>query len=439
MKTAVIAEVSSDPGAVVETTTRRRVISSDQVARDRTTPDFWQYVEALTPTEWQRHVLYIYRQEPGPSTQIEKLAGYIAMPDGSQIQLTSQEEFEYALGAKHGGRVYRMILKRGAERVAQERVYIDTPPKVVARPADPGFAQGGMQQTESSATADIAREAIHAVTSQEGVAVNVAVNALQGAATVIERFSKMTHQPAAPSASDEMMKQIFSVLIERALNPPPPPPPLDPLEQMTKFLALMNQINPAGGGAGNPVLNKILDGAVEKLLNPPATGPSSSTGAELVRQLPQVANYVSQAMAEWRHGAEAQRDTAVLMKTGVVPVKAPGAPNPAVLAAPQALQENPTGMPTLEFIESRIVEILKEPISAEQAADETIAFLVRIDPALVRQLAMQGAAGLLQLFQTRPTLKPATVNIPRLQEFIAAFLKFDRENTEGATEDAKPN
>jgi len=57
----------------------------------------------------------------------------------------------------------------------------------------------------------------------------------------------------------------------------------------------------------------------------------------------------------------------------------------------------------------------------------------------VRQLAMQGAAGLLQLFQTRPTLKPATVNIPRLQEFIAAFLKFDRENTEGATEDVKPN
>ena len=93
---------------------------------------------------------------------------------------------------------------------------------------------------------------------------------------------------------------------------------------------------------------------------------------------------------------------------------------------------------SIEFVEGKIVEIIKEPLGAEQAADEAIAFLDRLDPSLLGQLAGLGEAGLLNLFQSRPQLKPATANMPRLMEFIKAFLKYAAEH-DGGEAQAKPN
>ena len=99
--------------------------------------------------------------------------------------------------------------------------------------------------------------------------------------------------------------------------------------------------------------------------------------------------------------------------------------------------------PPVEFIETKIVEIFREPISADEAADETMAFLDRLDEKLPAQLASLGETGLMQLFQTRPILQQAVQNLPRLQEFIKAFLKYAAENASGAADPApasvKPN
>ena len=99
--------------------------------------------------------------------------------------------------------------------------------------------------------------------------------------------------------------------------------------------------------------------------------------------------------------------------------------------------------PPVEFIETKIVEIFREPISADEAADETMAFLDRVDEKLPVQLASLGETGLMQLFQTRPILQQAVQNLPRLQEFIKAFLKYAAENASGAADptpaSVKPN
>jgi len=81
------------------------------------------------------------------------------------------------------------------------------------------------------------------------------------------------------------------------------------------------------------------------------------------------------------------------------------------------------GLPSLEFIEAKIMEILQEGNPADDAADDTLAFLDRMDPALILQLKSLGEPGLLQLFQNRPILQPALQNMPRLVEFLKAFLK----------------
>jgi hypothetical protein len=151
-----------------------------------------------------------------------------------------------------------------------------------------------------------------------------------------------------------------------------------------------------------------------------------------VRALPGVAQYAVQGIAQWRAGVEAQRDTAAIMRGATPPPPGNGArPSPTIIPPPPADANGEgqvmAGAPSLEFIETRIVGILKEPISAEEAGERVLEFLDTIDPSVVAQLKALGEAGLLHLFQSRPVLQPAMINLPRLQEFIRAFLKFASE------------
>jgi len=93
--------------------------------------------------------------------------------------------------------------------------------------------------------------------------------------------------------------------------------------------------------------------------------------------------------------------------------------------------------PSLEFIESKIVEIFRQPISAEDAANDALAFLDTMDSKLVSTFVSLGEAGVMNLFQTRPVLKPATVNMPRLGEFVKAFFRLHGEME--AENKSKPN
>lgn len=94
----------------------------------------------------------------------------------------------------------------------------------------------------------------------------------------------------------------------------------------------------------------------------------------------------------------------------------------------------------MDFVERKIVEIFQRPmLSAEQAADEAMAFLDELDKGAVAQLAAMGEQGLLEFFHRRPLLKPATNNPGRLVEFIRAFLKMHAEDlAEAGKEPPKP-
>ena len=429
MKTVVPAE-DLQPGKKVVTTTTREILPADSEKKSAFV-EFWPYVEALKPEEWQKHIVYIYRMDPRTVTSygdgisaIDKITGVIDVRPGVQVPFTDREEVELAIREKFGGKAFRLILKKGSERISETRCTNDYPPRYPS-PTDTSNPGVTPLMSDANATADVAKTAMHALSGQERAATETAIRALDGAATVITRLAA-GNAAAQPSETDQLMRQAMAALLTKALNPP------DPFETLSRLVPLLQGLTGGGGGGSNPpAVTRLIDTAIERLVNPATAGPVSTAAGELVRQLPSVAGYVTQAIREWRAGVEAQERTAAIM-TGA-PARAPqptaggAAVNPTILQ-PQVLQAPPPGaaampgLPSLEFVESKIIEILNEGRPAEDAADDTLAFLDRLDPQLIKILKEQGEPGLLKLFQ-RPTLMPAMQNMPRLVEFIRALLK----------------
>jgi hypothetical protein len=174
--------------------------------------------------------------------------------------------------------------------------------------------------------------------------------------------------------------------------------------------------------------------------------PTVSTGAELLRVASNMVPGVIDGIREWRIGKEAERDTAVLMTqpqqrpTGPQPV--PPRPAPAIPLPPVPPPQPPiaaqsgNGAPSTEFIESRIIElVLDVSMPADEAASRTLEFLnmlsgenAPLDRNYALQLATLGETELINLFNMRPILKPATGNMIRLAEFIRSFLKYHAED-----------
>ena len=439
MKTAV------QPAPIQQKTIITRTLSADPDPNARTTPEFWSYIEALKPEEWDRHLVYIYRTDPRASnygdgqSAIDKCSGFMDMPDGTQIPFNDREEIEMAIQRKHGGKAFRLILKRGHERLTEGKSSNDAPPRYANQPsyASSNPTVSASPLNEASATADVAKQAITTMAGQERQATEVAISALRGAADVVTRLASA---PATPQ--NDIMTQFMAAMIQKMLAPPP-----DPFEQFAKFMTLMTtmrqggDLNPAGMPAG---LNRIMDLALERFVNPVSAAPPINASAELVRTLPSVAGHVTEAIQAWARGTEAQRDTAAIMAQGgqpphptaqpqkVLPGANPAQPRP-IAPAPANNPATPGGStvaaaPSLEFVETKIMEILQENISAEDAADDCLAFLDRMDQKLVAQLVSAGENGLMQLFNMRPILRPATVNQQRLTEFIRAFLRFANES-----------
>ena len=454
-------------GRTVEKTTVTRVIPADLSTGERKTPDFFEYIEKLLPAEWQRHpkhTLYIYRRhgDSGSGTPLEKLFGFFPLPNQDPVPLNDREELETVIAQKYGGGTYRLVLKKGSERITEGRITIDGPPKNT-RPGildtvseENQSSPGGNGSSSSDASTDVAKTAMHIVANQDAEAMRIGMSALHNAADVVQRFSSSigAPAPAAGNPMDELTRQFMHVMVQKMLNPP------DPLELIKTVVALMGSLNANGG---NPMVDKIINGALDRFMNAPAVAPGGgpvSTGAALVGQLPQIASYVTEAVREWRVGSEAQLHTAQIMANSGRPpaLPAPGTVQPAPTGRPlpitQATQLNPApavaptaeaqvmpaGTPSLEFIESKIVEILKKQISADDAADEVLSFLDLMAPTMVDQLAACTEAQLVQLFQARPVLRQYH-DLARLQEFVRSFLKFANDNgpATGVIDTSKPN
>lgn len=461
-------------GQVLEKTTRTRIISESQA------PEFWEYLERQNLPD-PDHLLYLYLQRDNRNLPYGQYTSHFPTGTGRLIDITDREAFEQAIQARFGGGVWRLILKKGKERKCETRVFTGDgptlPPPTEASELRP--MQGNtspnpfahLPNVEGGA-AQIANKAIDVLAGQEHQAVNLGLGMMTTAADVMRRFAEKTtadaQAPPAAGPEADLRNALTQAMVARLA--------MDPLQQFSQMFAFFRELNGSNGnGNGVPSIGQRMDEfrsvmslAREFLGTTPAAASVAGTGAAIVNVLPGIVSAGVDIARAWQVGKEAERD-AVLAATqqgrpgngAAVPIaqnRSPFFPPPRpVLPPPQTPQVNPTPTPapvaapapgpapgaivppSTEFIEMKLVELIRAPVPVEEAASRALDFLHTLsgaNPAVsyVTQLIVLGETGLVNLFHMRPNLKPATQDMARLLEFIRSFLK---QNADDEAEEAK--
>jgi hypothetical protein len=427
----------STSGPVVETVSRKRVVSATELENEKGSrvPDFWEYVESLKPEQWSDHIIYLYRQEPktttfpgAPPAYLDKYTGTIEVRPGITVAMDDAGTIQQAIKEKFGGRVFRMILKKGKERVTEATFSTEAQPKYPDN--SPQYANQNPLPGTPATDASVASKAIDAMAAQPLDSVRMAMEVLRGASEIVMRHGAAATPAPAPPV-DDFDRQLKQAMIARLLNPP------DPFEMLVRFKTLMGDSN----GAGGPMMEKILGAAVDKILNPlpPVTG--RTTLLDIGREFIPVLGTV---MHEYRLSREADARITEVQRSAMPPQPAPvvqqnPSPAPAVLPAPQpapvpAAAPQAPPAPTLTFpqIEAHIASIISNSeFTTDEAVDEVLAFLYNTDPRLVGALLnppslnhqlKPGKEGLMMLCTYEAPFKACLSNPPRLSEFLDKFI-----------------
>jgi hypothetical protein len=411
---------------IVETRTTRRIIPVSE-AQDSKTPELWEYLRVIPPQDWPRHMVYGYRIEPGPKVQIFRCSEpQLTMPSGRRVPIADEQELEYAITQEFGGGVFRFLVKKGPQIITAGNMEIGAAARAIRIPVDPQTSSNGSgpqivpPYSEASATAQVAGRAMDALSMQERQSAEIGFRAMSTAAEVMQRFSQ-------PNSQDEMWRQVLAELREsrRGMSLQ------DMITAATAVIGLFKELGILGGNA-NPLVGQVMEVAMKRLLDPaPASGSPVNTGAALVQMLPALGTQFVEGLREFAKVRE--NEARILsMQRGGVPVQNPQVLPPVPPNGTPPPQPQPSnGAPSMEFVDRKIIEFIKAPnLSAEQAADEAMGFLETLDASAVPQLASLGENGLLQFFSSpqHPILQQATHNMPRLVEFIRAFLRMHAED-----------
>ncbi len=437
----------STPAPVVETVSRKRVIPPAELENEKSSrvPDFWEYIESLKPDQWSEHIVYLYRQEPktttfpgAPPAYLDKYVGTIEVRPGVTVAMDDAGTIQQAIKEKFGGRVFRMILKRGKERLTEATFSTEALPKYpdsVPQYTQPHQNQNG-QPGQSDANA-IASKAIDTVANQPQEAMNIAISALRAASEMMTKSAGPAASPT-PSLENELDRAFKAAMIKKLLDPPPDP--------VKTFLEIRQALGDGGGGTAasnnslNGMMETVLKAAVDKILNPAPTVTGRTTLLDLGREfIPVLGNTVRETMHEYRLAREAdvrlaevsrgmQPPAAQVPNATVIGMESP-TPQPAPNPAPQPAAQQP---PSFSWVAERVAKIVRNvDFPVEEAVDRVISFLYDTDEELVGLLLnppkldprlAAGKQGLVQLFQYEPALKECMVNTPRVSEFIDKFI-----------------
>lgn len=448
--------MATTPSPVVEKVTRTRTVPVSELAKENTNvlPDFWDYIESLDASQWEReeHVVYLYREDPKDSTYssepsfVDKFSGTIEIfPGGPIYQMNDRGIVEHAIKEKHGGKAFRLICKKGRQRIAIGKCVNGAPPKYPdANPQRYPLPNAGQPATDAS----VATRAIDVMANQQPDALRLAMEVLRSASDIVMRQPNL--QTAQPAARDPLVE----ALLQKALNPPPPPPAPDPFEMFVKFKNLMGD---GGMGGTSAILEKILGAAVDKIINPAPAVTGRTTLLDIGREFIPVLGTV---MHEYRLSREADARITEIQRSAMAPHPAPPPMQsnpPAVLPTPpapvpQAATTPAPAAPTMTFpqIEAHIASIVSNSqFTTDEAVDEVLAFLYNTDARLVRLLLnpplldprlKPGKEGLMMLCTFEAPFRACLSNPPRLSEFLDKFIvaATEAEAVEGRLAAAAP-
>ena len=216
----------------------------------------WDYMNLLTDEQWKEHIAYLYRTSPttmrvqGKPAFLNKFVGPVGVEE---------------IAEQYGGRAYLLILKRKRDKIYEERLAIEAPPKFQDGEEPEGVAEEKEKAAAASATTeDLLRKLVTDVISQRdkaseegkqfdpGIALQNSLN-LYGKASeaAIELVAKQSEKAAGGNGmADKMISLLLPKLLEKMFAPAP-----DPLNQLAATATLIKDLQgeaaPAGDGPGN--------------------------------------------------------------------------------------------------------------------------------------------------------------------------------------------
>lgn len=391
-----MARVEAAPGSTIRETKETQVIASPE-PRATDTRDLWEYIQALEAGEWQNHIIYVYRwTENGEK---EFVAKYAQVLD------------ELFLREKHGGGVYKLMLKKGPQIWKTiERVRIEGPPKAaVAETTQHAVAQG------DGGAIDRLCGLLERVLLRDnaGVVQNDAMRGAlslqaEGFRSVVSNIRETVTPPAPPPAAanpmDEMTRTFLQAAIQKMLNPS------DPIEAFSKMMAAMKGLG-FGGDA------------------------KASIGAEIVRTLGGALPQIVDGVKSYTNAVTKQAELEIIRITHGVqrpgqqpppaapqpPAPLPAQPAPAAAPPPQPAERQPL---TFEQVEAKIATFMLDGnASARDAANNILDFVEDISPdRLYPYICALDEPNLTAFIDGRPGLANVPRN-PRFTEIIKQIVE----------------
>lgn len=396
------------PGQIVRQTTETEVISNTKLENDKRPPDFWDYIEALRPEEYGRHIIYVYRWlDSGELSASTKVSVPIDI---------------FGLKEVVGGGAFRLILKNGPQICRRiEKCILEGAPKTISDVHSASTANAG---GETNAVNRLCNLLETMLAQQNGG--SAGADAFRGALSLQEAgFKSVLSNVQAMTPAPVQTDNPFS----------------NPTTMLNFFVMAKQLFAPSGGNSVKETLEMIAALKDAGIVGGGGDG-KFSIAQEVLRLAPQVLGQLGQGMTAMAEAKKAEANAAIVVAGGGRPAL-PVAVNPNPLptpiettAAPPAEATPPAQNAIIQFIESKIADlVMDEKLSVAEAANDALAFLQVAAPMIMKQLLEGGEPTMNHIFNSEPAFARVPKN-PRLTEFIKKFLELGNAGNDLSTNDA---
>jgi hypothetical protein len=403
--------------------------------------DVWEYMETLTPEQWQEHIGYLYRTNPtlsltgGQSSRLQKFVGPITMEDVEQ---------------EYGGIGFRLDLKRGKERVYCTRFNIEAKPKLKAgetvegKAADTAAAASGDRYADRHITyveeeAEQAKAKLAALDPSNALRESMK---LMGEGQKLAMESIIKSLPVQPSMTDQITAMVGIMKLVAPAAAPQGNSLIDTIKAL-KDLGLIGQ--PPVESKLDKVMDKLLEKMVERELEGGDDGGGrrpdwKTTVAEaLAGKAPELLARVENTVRLWSEG-QATRAAA----SGVRIRPAPVLGGPSALGGPASGGQPATpaavgGATTAEgtaispeqyvaVLQDRVKQMVVGMLFGNESGEDAAFAAASIFPEYAKHLAQLIKAKSPELAND-PILR-AALRSPQLEEFARDFVAYFAEEEE---------
>lgn len=412
--------VVAAPGQTIVEEKRTRILNGND-PEIKGPSDALEYMETLSPDQWQKgnHLVYIYRIEPAVYKAERNTPAYV---DKFATPVTLE-----MIQREYGGGLWRIVIKRGEERVCAREYPISGAPLDLTR-TNGGFMTASVRAQNAAAPASN-------LDATQAKLIDAATNT------------------EAQKAQVEMVKNTATEVIAMARENAPKQTSMAEMIELAQKLQAIN-----GGGNtsfwSNPMVISLATALATKLIDRLFIDETQKIvtlfelyqkmnggGANVVgdwklaaaQAVPKVAESLADALHEMRMGAEVQAGVRTAEGTASAVRMGPAAPPAQQQPPPPQPGEPPASSKVIEMqpatpedpmqaFETKFVELLANPqVNGAQAAE----ILFKDFPNILAEIAQYEPALIMANAFKRPILAPQAQN-PRAPQFVSDLIQWTR-------------